>query len=101
MKRPLWPAAIVAPTVVLAQQSIALALAPAACTASHPGWLHGTAFVSLAIAVVLTAIAVVEWRNAPPERLFAARVASGIGAISCATLVALWMPVWFLGACWP
>jgi hypothetical protein len=116
--RRLWPALLGAPTLVLVDLVVRYALVPPACHAQAAGWTHPVAIVFIAVAAGLLVQSTLELRrlgasppgksgddagdaaNAPGARtLFLARLAAGLAALSLVTLVALWVPAFFLSPC--
>jgi hypothetical protein len=113
-----WPALLLAPLVALAQVSFAPALVTPSCIAHSLAAQHALAAACLAVALACTALAVAQRRHLERERAdgapapphgesdahahrawIMARVALGSGVLSCAVVVALWIPVWLLSPC--
>lgn len=105
-----WPGIVLAPLLVLADQSVAYALVEWGCHAQRFGTLQGVHFVFLVGAL---ATLVPAWRGATrpamPEaglpgdnhdrRHFMAVVSLMVGSLSALTIVALWIPQWVLSPC--
>jgi hypothetical protein len=112
-----WPALLLAPLLVLAQQSVSLALATPSCRQQATLALHAVAGGTLLLVVVLTALAASGWQAhrlpgdpAPgrPERddtralrrrRFVAALAVAVGALCALLSLAMWFPVWTLSPC--
>ena len=116
--RHLWPALLGAPTLVLADLVVRYALVPPACHAQAAGWTHPVAIAFIAVVSGLLVHATIAMRKlarqqtdacaeddgraarGPQDRtLFLARLAAGVCAVSLVTLVAMWVPAWFLSPC--
>jgi len=116
--RRLWPALLGAPTLVLVDLVVRYALVPPACHAAAAGWTHPVALAFIVVAAVLLVQSGIElWRlgrqvprttgddahdatnPAAARTLFLARLAAGLAALSLVTLVALWVPAFFLSPC--
>lgn len=95
----IWPALLIAPLLVLGEQSLAYALTPALCATQHGAWLHAVAAAFTLASMGLTLLAARAMATAPPQRLFIAQVATGVGALSTLVLLALWLPKWVLEPC--
>jgi hypothetical protein len=102
---------LLAPLLVLAEQSAVYALVTPLCGRQAGLWLHVVA-AGFALAILgLTLLAQHEAKRLQqlplppdtdrhgPNRLFLARVATGLGWLSLVALVALWAPVWVLSPC--
>lgn len=109
---PVWPALLLAPALVLAEQALAYALVAPLCARQQGAWLHAVPMAFMALVLLLTVLAACEVHRLGGLRpgtgpsdavarrpLFVARVATGIGALSLLVLVALWMPQWWLSPC--
>lgn len=105
--RRVWPALLVAPSLVLAVQGLGYALTPIACARQAGAWLH--AVPALALAAVL-AMTLAAWRaaaaaehgaaeSARSQGRFVAQAALGVGALSALVVLALWWPIWQLSPC--
>jgi hypothetical protein len=94
-----WPALLIAPLLVLAEQSLAYALAPALCATQQGAWLHAVAAPFVLASAALTWRAARALRFAAPAQLFMARLGTGVGALSTLVLLALWIPKWVLEPC--
>jgi hypothetical protein len=94
-----WPALLIAPLLVLAEQALAYALTPALCAAQRGEWLHAVAAVFTLACSALTLAALRKLRSADPSQRFFARLGSGVGALSTVVLLALWLPKWVLEPC--
>lgn len=109
---PVWPALLLAPALVLAEQSLAYALVAPLCARQQGAWLHAVPLAFIAVVLLLTLLAALEVRRlggrqaaaavrdaATLRPLFVARIATGLGALSLLVLLALWMPQWWLSPC--
>ena len=113
-----WPALLLAPLVALAQVSLAPALVTPSCIGHSLAAQHALAAGCLALALACTGLAAAQRRHLESERRdgapapprgesdahahrawVMARVALLSGALSCAVVVALWIPVWLLSPC--
>ena len=113
-----WPALLLAPLVVLAQQSITYALVTPSCAQQSRTALHAVAAVALVLVLAMTAMAWRAWHGAAArapndERAvtfadgvgasarprFVELVAVNVGAISSLVCAALWLPIWMLSPC--
>lgn len=94
-----WPALVIAPLLVLAEQSVALALAPWACARQAGGWLHAVPAVFLLATIAIAAAATLARAHAPPGRETHARIAVAMGWFSVLVLLALWLPLWGIEPC--
>ena len=111
----IWPALLLAPLLVLAEQALVYALTTPLCNSQHGAWLHALPALALLAVLACTALAAGDARIArrheqkPDEpvdagrrrlqRVFLARAATGVGALSALSLVALWIPLWVLSPC--
>jgi hypothetical protein len=97
-----WPALLVAPLVALGQQSASFALVTPAC--HQQSWLALEAVPAgcLLAILVLLGMAWHDWRRAGAasgrERLVAG-AGVGVGALSAAVSLMMWVPVWLLSPC--
>lgn len=102
---PSWPALLLSPSLALAGQALAYALATPSCARQAQAPLHAVVAACLALSLVFTAMA---WRaarrHADPSRedepaargRFVAQLGVGVGALSSLVLLALWSgPLWF------
>jgi len=111
-----WPALLVAPLLALGLQSLGYSLVTPSCAHAGGGSvLHALWAATLLVAIVLTAVAAVGWRQAraaqrlAEERvavereggrdLLLGRIATLVGAFSALTIAAMWIPVWLLPPC--
>jgi hypothetical protein len=105
-----WPALLGAPSAVLVNLSVNSALVSRACALQTNAPLEVVTAVALAFSLLATHIAWHRWRatserTAPDSVALAARpvflasVATGVGAISTLTLVAMAVPQWLLSPC--
>jgi hypothetical protein len=94
-----WPALLIAPLLVLAEQVLAYALTPALCAVQRGEWLHMVAAVFTLASVVLTLLAARAMHSTDPPQRFFARLGTGVGALSTLVLLALWLPKWVLEPC--
>jgi hypothetical protein len=98
-----WPALLLAPLLVLADQALAFSLVSWSCNRGIPiGTLHVGFFFATAI---LTGIAATEWRrgaaadSAAGTRSFLAVMATLVGALSGLVILAMWIPHGMLSPC--
>jgi hypothetical protein len=107
-----WPALILAPLLALAEQALSYALATPGCAHQQGVALHGVALAFLLAALVMTLMAWLNARRHAPaaaghadadhlgaNRYFIARAATGVGALSCLAILAMWVPLWWLPVC--
>lgn len=105
-----WPALVGAPSAVLVNLSVNSALVSRACTLQTNAPLQAVSAAALAFSLFATLTAWRRWRatserTAPDSAALAARpvflasVATGVGAISTLTLVAMAVPQWLLSPC--
>jgi hypothetical protein len=103
-----WPAVLVAPILVLVDQSVAYVLVPWSCSHQTTVWLHVTHLVFLAatLATVFPAMRRLH-PEAPPtspdeqgerRRLFGF-LGLWIAALSALVVAAMWAMQWFIPAC--
>jgi hypothetical protein len=98
-------AMLVAPLLALTQQSVAFMLLGTLCARDQGDILQALSVLFL-LATALATLAAVpaaltpagEGRSAQ-RRLFAARVAVGVGLIATLVSAALWIPQWWLSPC--
>lgn len=107
MKPRAWPALLVAPSMALAHLSVVYALTTPSCATQQLVALHAASALVLLVALGCTAMAVAAWRRerepstpAGERRVFVAQVSSGVGALACLVIVALWIPPFLLSPCW-
>jgi hypothetical protein len=105
-----WPALLGAPAVVLVNLSVNSALESRACALQTNAPLQAVSAAALAFSLFATLIAWHRWRatseRAAPDSValaarpvFLACVATGVGAFSTLTLVAMAVPQWLLSSC--
>jgi hypothetical protein len=105
-----WPALLGAPAVVLVNLSVNSALVSRACALQTNAPLEVVTAAAVAFSLFATLIAWRRWgatsvRAAPDSVALAARpvflasVATGVGAFSTLTLVAMAVPQWLLSPC--
>ena len=112
-----WLALILAPLLVLAQQSATYALATPSCRQQTTLGIHTVAGITLLVVLVFTALAWSAWRDTalpsdpPPgaaersdvralrRRRFVAAMAVAVGALSALVALMMWVPVWLLSPC--
>jgi hypothetical protein len=103
-----WFALFVAPLAALADQSIAFAAVGWACAHQLPIAVHTVHAVFLIITAGATAAAWHVWRAAQPTKSrdgtmarqhFMAGLASALGALSAAAIIAMWIPAWVIAPC--
>ncbi len=112
-----WPALLIAPLLVLAQQSISLALATPSCHQQTTVALNAVSGVTLLVVVLLTLLSASSWRahrlpgdgalhGATREdtrplrrRHFVAAMGTLVGLLSALLSLAMWFPVWTLSPC--
>ena len=107
---PNWPALLLAPSVALADASIAYALVAPSCSRQNIASLHALSLTCLLLCVALTWPALVNWLRARrcvaptgdaagSRALFLAQVASMTGALSTLVVLAEWLPLWLVSPC--
>jgi hypothetical protein len=106
-----WPALILAPLLALAEQALAYALATPSCAQQQGVWLHAVPLVFLLAAGGATALAWSDARRraagaghadgdaAAGNGYFLSCAATGVGALACVAIVAMWVPLWWLPPC--
>jgi hypothetical protein len=112
-----WPALLIAPLLLLAQQSVALALATPSCRNQTTVAMHAVSAIALLAILLLTALAGSAWRAhrlvhdasfASPRRedtralrraRFVAALAVVVGLLSALVSLAMWLPIWVLSPC--
>jgi hypothetical protein len=103
-----WPALILAPALVLAEQSATYALVTPSCGRQSILALHVVAAVSLVLALGMTLTAWPRRHIANPtaegdasqaRERFLAVVATMVGGLSSLAIVALWIPNWIVSPC--
>jgi hypothetical protein len=120
-----WPALLLAPLVVLGEQSIVYSMVTPSCARQDRTGLHLVAAVSLLAVLVMTAMAWRAWRRhvdasehgeaaarsaphvtradgdtASQRPHFIALMALIVGALSVLVCLVLWVPIWFLSPCY-
>jgi hypothetical protein len=111
----IWLALLAAPSLALAAQSIMYALVTPSCSLQTRVLVHAVALGALVLAALFTWLARSEWArraaalsadsdsDAPDPgsvRRFLALVATAVGALSCLTILTMWMGAWVLSPCW-
>ena len=107
---PNWPALLLAPSVALANASIAYALVTPDCSRQSTISLHAVSVVCLLLCVAATWPALANWsrgRAIPPlasdaaasRAHFLAQVGAMTGLLSTLVVLAEWLPVWMLSPC--
>jgi hypothetical protein len=105
-----WPGLLLAPTLALADQSVAYALVDFGCAYQHTAALHA---VHLCFLLATLATLIPAWpgamRPAIPDRgmpgdnhdrhHFMSVVSLMVGSFSALVILALWMPQWVLSPC--
>lgn len=110
-----WLALILAPSIVLAAQSVMYALVTPSCAQQTRVALHVVAAVGLGVVAVLGVLAWTQWSVRAGEagqggpdsdtgqpantRRFVAAVATAVAALSCLVMIAMWLGVWVLWPC--
>jgi hypothetical protein len=112
-----WPALLLAPLIVLAQQAFSLALATPSCRQQTVTSLHALAAGSLVLVLALTILAWRDWSSSrlagdPPNgqaqredtrqlrrRRFVAATGMLVGLLSAAVSLMMWVPVWMMSPC--
>jgi len=104
----LWLALLVAPTLALADQCVALSMTVWACRGQHLLALHLVHLPFALATAVATLLAWQAWRETAPasaagdanaRRHFIAGMAIGIAALSLLVIVTMWAPTWLLSPC--
>ncbi len=104
----IWPALIVAPLLVLSDQSIAFALVGWSCANQTMLAMHGAHLLFLVLSLAATLIAWQRWRetNLEPSHAdgtaqthFLAGVATATGTLSTMAILAMWAAAWVLSSC--
>jgi hypothetical protein len=104
----IWPAILLAPLLVLVDQSVTYAMVGWACRSQHELPIHAVhAFFFLA--TVATMIAPFKVLETHPIHSFMgseddgpdvlAITAIGVALLSALTILAMWLPQWFLSPC--
>jgi hypothetical protein len=107
---PNWPALFVAPSVALANASLAYALVTPGCSRQNTLTLHLVSLASLLLCLALTwpaARNLARRRGNPPaagdaaaaRRHFIAQVATMAGVLSTLVVLAEWLPQWIVSPC--
>jgi len=108
MKLPNWPALLLAPSLVLASQSIIYALVTPSCKGQSTLALHAVSAVTLLVCAMFTWMARHNWKAAPAPQpndaaarrpFFIAMVSCLVGVLSCLVIAAMWFPQWVLSPC--
>jgi hypothetical protein len=106
-----WPGLLLAPMLALADQGVAYALLGWGCSSQQGALLHAVHAFFLAATACSTFLA---WRESRPgrpalreaegftvhRRDFMAQAALGVGLLSAAMIVAMWIPQWMLSPCY-
>ena len=103
-------AMLIAPSLALANLSIAYALVTPSCARQTMVALHAVAAASLLLSLLFTLLAWRNWRRrsataplagdaAPARREFVSLVAMMTGVLSCVVIAAQWIPQWVLSPC--
>ena len=102
----IWIALLVAPTLMLLDQSIAYAAAGWACKHQNLLTLHGVHALFLVCTLAAAFMAWQRWqmtRGEPDEttrdRHFLSGVATASAAFSSLVIVAMWLPTWIVPSC--
>src|SRR3954466_244443 len=104
----IWLALLVAPLLVLADQSISFASVGWACAHQVGGVVHAVHVIFLVATAVATVAAWQLWRATLPvrssnetlaRRHFLATLATASGVLSVLVIVAMWIPTWLLASC--
>ncbi|MDB5933049.1 MAG: hypothetical protein JWQ01_393 [Massilia sp.] len=107
---PNWPALLLAPSVALANASVAYALVTPSCSRQQTIVLHMVALASLLLCLAMTWPAARNWlrqRTDPPlasdavaaRGHFLAQVATMAGLLSALVVLAEWLPQWIVSPC--
>jgi hypothetical protein len=106
-----WPALLLAPSLVLLDQSVVYMLAGWSCASQNQGIAHA---VHAAFLVAVLATLIPSWRwhrlaNTGSTRIegesrtriaFSALIGLLVGILSAAVIVAMWIPQWVLSPCY-
>jgi hypothetical protein len=105
----IWLALIVAPLLALADQTVAFALVGPECATQSTVLLHASHALFLALVIVATLAAWRMWLKTAAvaatdgsgalQRHFLAGIATTVGALSAAAIVAMWIPTWLISPC--
>jgi heme/copper-type cytochrome/quinol oxidase subunit 2 len=112
-----WLALLLAPLLVLGQQSAMYSLTTPSCRQQTTFALHAIAASTLVAVIVFTVLAWSAWRDAAlpgdpavgaaeredtralRRRRFVAAMATAVGALSALLALTMWMPAWVLPPC--
>ena len=104
----IWFALLVAPTLALADQSVAYATVVWACSHQQVAAVHAVHMLFLAGTAGSAVLAWQLWRATAPARTgskpsgrdhFLAGLATASGALSALTIIAMWVPTWMIAPC--
>ena len=104
----IWMALIVAPLLALADLTVSYAAVAWSCAHQAPFAVHAAHALFLIGAAACTLGALVAWRDSgrlaatgesPAQVHFLAGVAFASGALSTATIAAMWIPTWIVVPC--
>jgi hypothetical protein len=104
----IWFALLVAPTLALADQSVAYATVGWACSHQQVLAVHTVHAIFLVATAAGTLFAWQLWRGttpaasggeAPARDHFLAGLATASGALSTLAIVAMWIPTWVIAPC--
>jgi len=103
----IWLALLVAPTLALADQCVALSMTVWACRGQHLLALHLVHLPFALATAVATVLAWQRWRetaapsagDATARSHFIAGMAIGVAALSLLVIVTMWAPTWLLSPC--
>jgi hypothetical protein len=104
----IWLALLVAPTLALADQCVALSMTAWACRGQHVLALHVVHLPFALATAVATLLAWRHWRetaagsaagDAAARSHFMAGMAIGVAALSLLVIVTMWVPTWLLSSC--
>ena len=109
-----WLALVFAPSIALGVQSIMYALVTPSCSTQTRVWIHASAALALLAAAALGLLAWSDWyaraatlQQGPDSdhgdprsaRRFLSAVAVGVAALSCLTILLMWVGAWMLSPC--
>ena len=104
----IWFALLVAPTLALADQSVAYATVVWACSHQQVAAVHAVHMLFLAGTAAGAVLAWQLWRATAPARNssealgrdhFLAGLATASGALSALAIIAMWVPTWVIAPC--
>jgi hypothetical protein len=104
----IWLALLIAPVLMLADQSVAFAATGWACAHQNGIAMHAIHFLFLAAATVSALAAAGQWRStanpapgdsAAVRRHFVAGLATASASFSALVIAAMWYPNWLLSPC--